>query len=128
MRASSVSLGSGRRGVARAAAPQTTLLDRVGNRGMTQLVQRQAARGAIDRQVAEPMSNGCYTCQIPGGIGVCCYAPDAPWVDECFELGKHIIDSCQGRPTDCLQQAQCAQCKCIAEKRGDRYCVCTGIV
>lgn len=111
----------------------SALLDRVGNRGMTQLVQRQTARAAqssqsIDRQAAEPASNGCYTCQIPGGIGVCCYAPDAPFVPECFEVGKQIIDNCPGRPESCLREAQCASCQCIGRMRGERYCQCTGIV
>jgi len=49
-------------------------------------------------------------------------------VPECFELGKRIIDQCKGRPTDCLQQAECAQCQRIARAAGEQYCQCTGIV
>jgi len=127
MRASSAGVVSGRRGNSGSPALQAALLDRVGNRGMVQLVQRKES--VVDRQVgAEPASGGCNTCEIPGGIGVCCLAPDAPFVDECFEIGKRIIDTCPTRPADCLPRAKCEQCKCIGRVRGERYCVCTGIV
>lgn len=81
------------------------------------------------RNRAEASATGrCYTCQIPGGIGVCCYGEGAPIVPECLELGKRIIDNCQGDSRSCLQQAQCAQCQCIGRMRGEQYCQCTGIV
>jgi hypothetical protein len=91
-------------------------------------VQRQ-----LDAQKAGsgdfPTSAGkCHICQIPGGIGVCCLADNAPLVPECLELGKSIIDACKGPPASCLEQAQCAQCQCIGQKLGEQYCQCTGIV
>ncbi|MET0648114.1 MAG: DUF4157 domain-containing protein [Pyrinomonadaceae bacterium] len=71
-------------------------------------------------------ANGCYTCDIPGGVGVCCYK-DAPFDEGCFNVGKAIIDSC-GSSQECLRKAQCATCQCIGQKLGEQYCQCTGIV
>jgi hypothetical protein len=78
---------------------------------------------------ASPSSSGkCHTCQIEGGVGVCCYGPAAPVVPECLDLAKKIIDECKGRPDSCLQEAHCAQCRCIGTKLGEKHCQCTGIV
>ena len=96
---------------------------------LVHVIQQNSAAGTqlIQRQ-PEQSQGKCYTCEIPGGIGVCCYSADAPFVQECFEVGKAIIDNCKGKPESCLQQAQCASCKCIAQVRGEQYCRCTGIV
>lgn len=100
--------------------------------GHSPFVQRQPADhtgGSQGPTGASPMSSGrCYTCEIPGGLGICCYAAETPVVPECFELGKSIIDKCPGKPESCLTQAQCAQCKCLAAKAGPQYCQCTGMV
>lgn len=72
-------------------------------------------------------ANGCYTCDMEGGVGVCCYR-DAPFDQECFDMAKSIIDSCQDSTQECARKAQCAQCKCIGAKLGKQYCQCTGIV
>ncbi|MCY7272244.1 MAG: hypothetical protein LH702_00505 [Phormidesmis sp. CAN_BIN44] len=78
---------------------------------------------------ATPTATGkCYTCEIPGGIGVCCYGENAPIVPECLELGKKVFDNCKDGYQSCLQRAQCAQCKCIGQTAGEQYCQCTGIV
>ena len=91
-------------------------------------VQRQVDDQGIGNRVSPNSTSRCHTCQIPGGVGVCCLADNAPLVPECFEPGKKIIDTCQGPPTSCLEQAQCAQCQCIGQKLGQQYCQCTGIV
>ena len=91
-------------------------------------VQRQVDRRGMGGGASPLSTNGCHTCQIPGGVGVCCLADNAPLVPECFELAKRIIDACPGAPTSCLEQAQCAQCQCIGQKLGQEYCRCTGIV
>lgn len=96
-------------------------------------VQRQPADNAggtqDQRDGATPLSTGkCYTCQIPGGLGICCYGAGAPIIPECLDLGKRTFDSCKGPWATCNQQAQCAQCQCIAAKAGDQYCQCTGMV
>jgi hypothetical protein len=89
-------------------------------------VQRQSD-GATGTDATS--SNRCYTCDIGGGIGVCCYQEGAPIIPECLELGKRIIDSCKDpNPQGCLAQAECAQCQCIAARAGSQYCQCTGIV
>lgn len=91
-------------------------------------VQRQAG-GTGTEAGAYPAATGkCYTCDIPGGVGICCYAENTPMVDECFELAKGIIDRCTGNENECLRQAQCAQCQCIGQRLGEQYCQCTGIV
>jgi hypothetical protein len=103
------------------------------------VIQRQVEPNAVPnspmqdvqepRYGAEATATGrCYTCELPGGIGVCCYGEGAPMVPECLELGKRIIDNCPGDPRNCLQQAQCAACQCIGQMRGKQYCQCTGIV
>ena len=102
-------------------------------------VQRQVEPDAVTspqiqdilepRNRPTPTATGrCYTCQIPGGIGICCYGEGAPIVPECFALAKKIIDNCKGDSRSCLQQAHCAQCQCIGRMRGEQYCQCTGIV
>jgi hypothetical protein len=101
--------------------------------GQEHSVQRQPADNGGGTQDttggASAASTGrCYTCQIPGGLGICCYAEGAPIVPECLELGKRIIDKCPGNPESCLQEAECAQCQCIAAKAGSQYCQCTGMV
>jgi hypothetical protein len=91
-------------------------------------VQRQAG-GPETGSGASPASTGrCYTCEIPGGIGVCCYGENAPIVPECFDLATRIIDGCTDSRDECLRRAQCAQCQCIGQRRGEQYCQCTGIV
>lgn len=101
---------------------------------LTHVVQQNLAinkTGGIRRQpdVTEARSAGsCYTCQIPGGVGVCCSSSDMPLVPECWDMATKIIDNCPGEPSSCVTQAKCAQCQCVAEKRGERYCQCTGIV
>jgi hypothetical protein len=71
-------------------------------------------------------SNGCYSCKQGGQLRMCCYN-NAPFDEECFNVGKAIIDSC-GTSQECVRRAQCAQCQCIGQKLGEQYCQCTGIV
>jgi len=115
--------------------------DRAGDRQQHRpegvLGNRVAARPQLQRQgtvpdsgsgASEASSGKCYTCDISGGVGVCCYTPNPPMVPECFDLGKRIVDGCQSDREECNRQAQCAQCQCIGQKRGQQYCQCTGIV
>ena len=93
-------------------------------------VQRQVGgqEGDVGGGGATELSaNGCYTCDMEGGVGICCYK-DAPFDEGCFNVGKAIIDSCKDSSKECLRKAQCATCHCIGEKLGKQYCQCSGIV
>ena len=99
-----------------------------GSAGLQAHVQRKvgtedAASGAV------PAAGGsCNTCNIPGGVGICCYGDNAPFNEECFKRGTDIIDACKGNMESCKRAAHCAQCQCLAEKEGKQYCQCSGIV
>lgn len=121
---------------AEAYSPQTASGRRLLAHELAHVVQQGFSNRQVQRQVAgaergsgaSPMGeNKCYYCQIANGIGLCCYAENAPLIPECFEMGTKIIDACGSSP-ECVTKAKCAQCKCIARVAGEQYCSCSGIV
>lgn len=116
-------------------APQTTSGRQLLAHELAHVVQQGFSNRQVQRQVAAPemeagtspaASNKCFPCSVGNGIGVCCYR-NAPFVEECFNLAKKIIDDCGGSEA-CETKAQCAQCRCIARVEGQQYCQCSGIV
>jgi len=115
-------------------SPQTPSGRRLLAHELAHVVQQGYSGRQVQRQVAAPemeeispaASNKCFPCSVGNGIGVCCYK-NAPFVEECFDLAKRIIDEC-GDSNDCKTKAQCAQCKCIARVEGPQYCECSGII
>jgi len=102
---------------------------------LTHVIQQsngQQEAATIQRQgddTAQPMDAArCYSCQIPGGLGICCPSTDMPYVPECWDLGTRIVDNCPGPRESCEHEARCAQCQCVAAKKGEQYCPCTGMI
>jgi hypothetical protein len=87
-------------------------------------LQRQPSTPPTGDPASPTRTGRCYTCDIPGGLGICCYAEHTPVIPKCLEIGEKIIDQCRGNPTSCLREAQCAQCQCM----GPPHCQCTGMV
>ena len=116
-------------------SPQTNVGKKLLAHELTHTIQQSNAQ--IHRQILgsqeanseamQAQTGRCYTCEIEGGIGICCYGANAPVIPKCLDLGKRIIDRCEGDSRNCLQQAQCAQCKCLRQIN-EQYCQCTGIV
>ncbi len=96
--------------------------------GLQLQVQRQLSTEDASHDAVPAAGGSCHTCDIPGGVGICCYGENAPRVEECWDLATGIIDSCRGDMETCKRQAHCAQCQCIARKAGAQYCQCSGIV
>lgn len=116
-------------------APQTPSGRQLLAHELAHVVQQGFSSRQVQRQVAAPergegaspaASNKCFSCSVANGIGVCCYK-NAPFVEECFNMAKRIIDECGGSEA-CEAKAQCAQCRCIARVEGPQYCECSGIV
>jgi hypothetical protein len=90
------------------------------------VVQRQGdgtvSSPTLGDGVSQLSTGRCHTCDIPGGVGICCLKPGAPMIPECFEQATRIIDQC-GRGQECLDRASCVMCQCS----GPTYCDCGGI-
>lgn len=117
-------------------SPQTTSGRQLLAHELAHVVQQGFSNRQVQRQVAAPEREDgaspageekCYPCQVANGLGVCCYAANAPMIPECFEMATKIIDDCGGGEA-CLRKAKCAQCKCIARVAGEEYCSCSGII
>ena len=117
-------------------SPQTTSGRQLLAHELAHVVQQGFSNRQVQRQVAAPERESgaspageekCYPCQVANGLGVCCYAANAPMIPECFEMATKIIDDCGGGEA-CLRKAKCAQCKCIARVAGEEYCSCSGII
>jgi hypothetical protein len=117
-------------------SPQTTSGRPLLAHALAHVVQQGYSGRQVQRQVAAPeMGSGampageekCYPCSVANGVGVCCYAANAPMIPECFDLATKIIDDCGGSEA-CIRKAKCAQCKCIARVAGEEYCSCSGII
>ena len=71
----------------------------------------------------------CHSCQLEGGVGVCCFTTDwlsAPNLDQCAHAAQAQLLRCISinDQESCLEQNQCDICQCL----GQRYCQCSGIM
>ena len=89
--------------------------------------------GGGGRGPPRPHQN-CYTCELAGGVGICCYTINdskCPVVLECVQSATRIIDECKdsgGSDAVCSRKGVCALIQCTERRLGPQRGSCTGIV